>query len=37
MIAASVLIFSRFPPNGSELIETDDTEDDDVNGRSQSE
>ncbi|KAJ4385947.1 hypothetical protein N0V85_007950 [Neurospora sp. IMI 360204] len=36
MIAASVLIFSRFPPNGSELIETDDTEEH-VNGSSQSE
>lgn len=37
MIAASVLIFSRFPPNGSELIETDDTEDDGVNESSQRE
>lgn len=26
MIAASVLIFSRFPPTGSELIEADDAE-----------
>ncbi|KAK3491129.1 major facilitator superfamily domain-containing protein [Neurospora hispaniola] len=26
MIAASVLIFSRFPPSGSELIEADDAE-----------
>ncbi|KAK1774365.1 major facilitator superfamily domain-containing protein [Copromyces sp. CBS 386.78] len=36
MIAASVLIFSRFPPNGSELIEGDDAEEH-VNGNDESE
>ncbi|KAH7627185.1 major facilitator superfamily domain-containing protein [Sordaria sp. MPI-SDFR-AT-0083] len=36
MIAASVLIFSRFPPNGSELIEADGAEEH-VNGTSGSE
>ncbi|KAK3396899.1 major facilitator superfamily domain-containing protein [Sordaria brevicollis] len=40
MIAASVLIFSRFPPNGSTLIDADEEtedDDDDVNGSSQNE